>query len=72
MKIYQKKDNTCAALIEYFLYDKELPDAIKSLKKEINNYYYDLDEKILCRIMTDNNNRNQTSIVPVLPLILEI
>ena len=54
IKIYQKKDNTCAALIEYFLYDKELPDEMKSFKKEIDNYYYDLDEKILCRIMTDS------------------
>ena len=43
---------------------------MKSLKKN-DNFYYDLDEKILCRIMTDNNNRNQTSIVPVLPQILE-
>ena len=45
---------------------------MKSFKKEIDNYYYDLEEKILCRIMTNNNNRNQTSIVgPVLPHILE-
>ena len=53
IKMYQKKDDTCAALIEYFLYDKELPDEMKSFKKEIDNYYYDFDEKILCRIMTD-------------------
>ena len=52
IKIYQKKDNTCAALIENFLYDKEQPDKMKSFKKEIDNYYYDLDERILCRIMT--------------------
>ena len=70
IKIYQKKDNTCAALIEHFLYDKELPDEMKSFKKEIDNYFYDIDEKILCRIMTDNN-RSQTSIVPVLPQILQ-
>jgi len=44
---------------------------MKSFKREIDNFYYDLDENILCRIMTDNNNRNQTSIVPVLPQILE-
>ena len=69
---FQKKDNICAALIDYFLYDKELPDTMKSFKKEIDNLYYNLDENILCRIMTDNNNnRNQTSIVPVLPQILE-
>jgi len=67
IKIFQKKDNTCAALIEYFLYDKELPDEMKSFKKEIDNYYYDLDEQILCKIMTDNDKRNQTSIVPVTP-----
>ena len=71
IKIYQKKDNTCAALIEYFLDDKELPDEIKSFKKEIDNYYYDLDERILCRIMTNSNNRNQISVLPVLPQILE-
>ena len=71
IKIYRKKDNICAALIEDFLHDKHLPDVLKSFKKEIDNYYYDLDEKILWRIMTDNNNRNQTSRVPVLPQILE-
>ena len=71
IKIYQKKDNICAALIEYFLYDKELPDEMKSFKKEIDNYYYDLDEQILCKIITDSDKRNQTSIVPVLPQILE-
>jgi len=48
-----------------------LPAEMKSFKKEIDNYYYDLDEKILCRIMTDSDKRNQTSIVPVLPQILE-
>ena len=37
INIYQKKDNTCAALIEYFFYDKELPDEMKSFKKEIDN-----------------------------------
>ena len=39
--------------MNYSLYDKELPDTMKSFKKEIDNYYYDLDERILCRIMTD-------------------
>ena len=38
IKLYQTKDNTCAALIEYFLYDKELPDEMKSFRKEIDNY----------------------------------
>ena len=53
------------------MYDKELPDNMKSLKKEIYNFFYDLDEKILCRILTDNNNTIQTSIIPVLPQSLE-
>jgi len=37
--------------MNYFLYDKELPDTMKSFKKEIDNFYYDLHEKILCRIV---------------------
>ena len=38
IKLYQTKDNTCATLLEYFLYDKELPDEMKSFRKEIDNY----------------------------------
>jgi hypothetical protein len=45
IKESQNTDETCTALIKYFLYDKELPDHLKTLKKEIDNYYYDLDGK---------------------------
>ena len=72
IKESQNTDETCTALIKYFLDDQELPCHLKTLKKEIDNYYYDLDEKILCRIITNETNRNQTSIIPVLPQNLEI
>ena len=57
----------CSALINYFVNDDALPDKFKTLTKEIDNFYYDLDEEILCRIMTAETNRNQTSKIPVLP-----
>ena len=57
----------CLALINYFVNDDALPDKFKTLRKEIDNFFYDLDEEILCRIVTAEANRNQTSIIPVLP-----
>jgi hypothetical protein len=57
----------CLALINYFVYDDALWDKFKTLSKEIDNFYYDLDEEILCRIMTADANRYKTSIIPVLP-----
>jgi len=53
------------------LYGEELPDTVKSFKKAIDNFYCDLDETILCRIVPNDDNRNQTSIIPVLPKSLE-
>ena len=53
------------------MYGEELPDTVKSFKKVIDNFYCDLDEKILCRIVPNDDNRNQTSIIPVLPKSLE-
>ena len=57
----------CVALINYFVNDDVLPDKFKTLRKEIDNFYYDPEEEILCRIVTAETNRNQTSIIPVLP-----
>ena len=67
IKRKQKKDEMCVALINYFVNDVALPDKFKTHRKEIDNFYYDLDEEILCRIVTSETNRNQTSIIPVLP-----
>jgi hypothetical protein len=49
-----------------------LPNKFKALRREIDNFYYDLDKEILCRIVTDDTNRKQTSIIPVLPQNLVI
>jgi len=43
IKLYKsisKEDKNCAALIDYFLYDEELPNPLKTFKKEIDNFYY--------------------------------
>ena len=67
VKRNQEKDGMCLALINYFVNDDILPHEYKILRKEIDNFYYDFDKGILCRIVTDEANRNQTSIIPVLP-----
>jgi hypothetical protein len=55
------------ALIYYSVNDYGLHDKFKSLRREIDNFYYDLDKEILCRIVTSEIKRNQTSINSVLP-----
>jgi hypothetical protein len=49
------------------LNDDELPAKLKALTREIDKYYYDFKEEILCSILTHEANKNQTSIIPVLP-----